>query len=108
MVDRHTKTDGETYAYGPYGYWAPSWRYGRRGRWGGGFYGGWYGDPFWGPWGPYDATFDTIERFNASAEVVMGHGPKPPGDPRAFDARQVMQNLAAKIVRPGETAPPHA
>jgi hypothetical protein len=50
---------------------------------------------------------DTIDRYDASAEVVVGHGPKPANDPRAFDARQVMQNLAAKIVRPGE-APPHA
>ena len=108
MVDRHTRNTGETYidSYGPwgYGYWRPSWRFGRRGVW----YGGWYGDPFWGPWGPYDASIDTIERFDASAEVVVGRGPKPANDPRAFDARQVMQNLAAKIVRPGETPPPHA
>jgi len=101
MVDRHTQNTGETYIdpYGPYGYWRPSWRFGRRG--------GWYGDPFWGPWGP-DGTIDTIERFNASAEVVAGHGPKPANDPRAFDARQVMQNLAAKIVRPGEAPPAHS
>jgi hypothetical protein len=100
MVDRHTQNTGETFIepYGPYGYWRPSWRFGRRGG-----FGGWY-DPFWGP----DATLDTIDRFNASAEVVVGHGPKPANDPRAFDARQVMQNLAAKIVRPGEAPPPHA
>ena len=93
MVDRHTQNTGETFidAYGPYGYWRPSWRFGRRGG-----FGGWY-DPFWGP----DATLDTIDRFNASAEVVVGHGPKPANDPRAFDARQVMaEPRAAKIVRP--------
>jgi hypothetical protein len=105
MVDRHTQNTGETYVepYGPWGYWRPTWRFGR----GGGWYGGWYGDPFWGPWGP-DATIDTIDRYNASAEVVVGRGPKPANDPRAFDARQVRQNLAAKIVRPGETPPAHS
>lgn len=104
MVERHTQNTGETYVepdgpwgYGPWGYWRPTWR--GRGGW---FYGGFWG----GPWGPY-GDVETIDRYNASAEVVMGHGPKPPGDPRAFDARQVMQNLAAKIVRPGETSPAH-
>ena len=98
MVDRHTQTTGTTYAdpyfYGGWGYWAPSWRFRRRG----GYWGGYWGDP----WGPY--AVDTIGRFNASAEIVVGHGPKPPGDPRAFDARQVTQNLEAKIVRPGAPA----
>jgi hypothetical protein len=105
MADRHTQNTGGAYLvdpYGPWGYWRPTWRFRGHGGW---FYGGayWGGDP-WGPWG----DVQTIERFDASAEVVMGHGPKPPGDPRAFDARQVMQNLAAKIVRPGETSPAHS
>jgi hypothetical protein len=102
MVDRHTQDTGTTYAdpyfYGGWGYWRPTWRF--RGR--GGFY---YG-AFWGdPWGPYDV--ETIDRYNTSAEIVVGHGPKPKGDSRAFDARQVMQNLDAKIVRPGQTPPAH-
>ena len=71
MVDRHTRNTGQTYidSYGPwgYGYWRPSWRYGR----GGGWYGGWYGDAFWGPWGPYDATINTIDRFDASHNVKL-------------------------------------
>jgi hypothetical protein len=105
MVDRHTKDTGETFVepYGPWGYWGPTWRFrGRRG-W---FYGGGFG--YWGdPWGPY-GDLDTINRYSASAEVVMGHGPKPAGDPRAFDARQLMQNLEPKIVRPGATPPAHS
>ena len=103
MVDRHTQNTGETYVdnYGPWAYWRPTWAYRRRGGW-------IYESPFWGdPWGGY-ATVNTIDKYQASAEVVVGHGPKPPGDPRAFDARQVMQNLQAKILRPGEAPPPHA
>ena len=103
MIDRHTHNTGETFLdpYGAWGYWRPSWTFRRHGGW---FYGGGYwGDPSWP-----QADFETIDRFDASAEVVMGHGPKPPGDPRAFDARQVMQNLAAKIVRPGEAPPAHS
>jgi hypothetical protein len=99
MVDRHTQNTGSAFVepYGPWGYWGPTWRFrGRRGFYGGGF--GYWGDP----WGPY-GDIDTISRYSASAEVVMGHGPKPAGDPRAFDARQVMQNLAPKIVRPGDS-----
>jgi hypothetical protein len=97
MVDRHTQNTGAVYAdpyYGGWGYWAPSWRFRRRGFYGG-YWGGYWGDP----WGP--GAIDTIESFNASAVIVVGHGPRPPDDPRAFDARQVMQNLGAKIVRPG-------
>ena len=101
MVDRHTQNTGATYAapyYYGWGYWAPSWRFRRRG----GYWGGYWGGPWGDPWGPY--AVDTIDRFDASAEIVVGHGPKPPGDPRAFDARQVMQNLEAKIARPGAPA----
>lgn len=42
----------------------------------------------------------TIEKFEASAEIIVGRGPKPPNDPRAFDAREVMTNLGPTIVRP--------
>jgi hypothetical protein len=76
-----------------YGYgWRPSWRFRRA-------YGGWstWG-PGWGydPWGPtYVSTFN---RYDASAQIVMGRGPKP--DARALDAREVMMNLGASIVRP--------
>jgi hypothetical protein len=98
MVQRHTHNTGETYVtpnfVGPWGgYWAPYWAYDRGLGWG-------YWDPYWG--GPFLGGYDVerIDRYKATAEIVMGHGPKPADNPRAFDARQVMANLGPKIVRP--------
>ncbi|MBO9710121.1 MAG: hypothetical protein J7521_18115 [Caulobacter sp.] len=84
------------YYGGYYGYWRPSWRYyGPR-------YGGWRAwDPYWGdPFFATPAEVRTIEKFEASAEIVMHKGPKPQGDPRAYDAREIMANLAPQIQRP--------
>jgi hypothetical protein len=103
MVDRHTDKDKKTYVdsdpfYGPgyaYGYWRPYWGY-----YGSGY--GWRGwDPFWGQpfWGD-QTQISTVQKFKAVAEIAVGHGPKPAGDPRAFDAHAVMANLGPKIVRP--------
>ncbi|MGH6988180.1 MAG: CC0125/CC1285 family lipoprotein [Caulobacteraceae bacterium] len=102
-VDRHTDRNVETYGtpVGPYPYWRPYWRYwgGWRGRgWGWSGWGPWWGDPFWGP----DFDVETVQRFQASTEIVMHRGPKPAGDPRAFDARAVMANLGPTIQRPGQ------
>jgi hypothetical protein len=102
MVERHTDKDKRTFVdpdpfYGPgypWGYWQPYWSY-----YGPGF--GWRGwDPFWG--GPFwgGAEVQTIQKFKAGAEIAVGHGPKPAGDVRAFDARAVMANLGPKIQRP--------
>lgn len=96
-VDKHTERDRQTYidpafGPGPYGFWRPRWR-----SWGG------YG---WGAWGPYGwgyyngATVSTVQKFQASADVVMQHGPKPMNDPKAMDAREVLTNLGPKIERP--------
>ena len=83
--------------YGPYSrfygpYWGPSWRYYRSGFW----------SPWdrWGPWGPQDIDTRQIDRYEASAEIIMGRGPKPAGDPNAFDAREVIQNLGPQVTRP--------
>jgi len=75
--------------YSPY--WGPSWRYYRGGYWSR------WNDPFWGRPG-----FDTrqIDRFEATSEIVMGRGQKPAGDPNAFDAREVIQNLGSRVTRP--------
>jgi len=106
-ADRSTDKQTDTYALpGPYGYgWRPYWR----------FYGGRHGwatwDPYWGgPWGPgwggrfggppWGPDVETVERYEASAEIVMGHGPKPANDRRAMDAHEVTANLASHIVRP--------
>lgn len=85
---------GATYGYG----WRPSWRFRR-----GGYYGGWaYWGPGYGPWG-YDpwgpASISEFTRYEVSAEIVMGKGPRPPGG-RALDAHEVMMNLGPGIVRP--------
>lgn len=102
-VERHTERDKRTYLdpdpfYGPgyaWGYFRPSWAFYGRGygwrRWG-----PYWGDPFWAD----SATVETVQKFEASAEVAMGHGPKPAADPRAFDAREVMANLGPQIARP--------
>ncbi len=108
IVDRATDRDARTYVepdpfyrpwYGPaYGYWRPSWRYFGRG------YGWRTWDPFWGdPFWADRVDVRTVERFEATAEIVMGKGAKPVDDPRAFDARAVIDNLRPRIQYP---APP--
>ncbi|WP_420136503.1 CC0125/CC1285 family lipoprotein [Sphingomonas sp.] len=100
MADRNTERNSNTYVTqpfgpGPYGYWGPSWRYGRRGS-------GWrnwdpyWGNPFWA--GSVDVT--TVTRYEAAAEIVMGRGPKPSNNVRAFDARAVVVNLAPRVQTP--------
>ena len=74
--------------YSPF--WGPSWRYYRRGAWSP------WGDPFWGS---RDFDVREIDRYEASAEIVMGRGPKPAGDPNAFDAREVIQNVGPRVTR---------
>jgi hypothetical protein len=100
-TDRHTRTyvDPDPF-YDPwygsrFGYWRPYWRY----------YGGGYGwrtwDPFWGdPFWADRVDVRTVDRFEASAEILMFRGRKPANDPRAFEARAVVDNLGPRIVRP--------
>ena len=61
-------------------------------------------DPFWPRWGYYDPYWGPAEyrestRYVASAEILMGKGPKP-DDAAYFDADQVIMNLSGNIVRP--------
>ena len=102
LSDRNTDMRTRTYATpsfagGPYGYgyWGPSWRY--RGR---GF--GWRSwDPFWGdPFWDRSVDINTVDKYEANAEIVLGRGPKPRDNVRAFDAREVMNNLGPSIVTP--------
>jgi hypothetical protein len=97
-VERQTDKHTQTYVdpTGPYGYgWRPYWRYYGRGY-------GWRGwDPYWGdPFWADQVDVQTIERYETSAEIIMRHGPKPADDKHAFDARDVLSNLASKIVKP--------
>jgi hypothetical protein len=104
-TDRNTRTTIDSdpfmrpgFGYGAgYGYWRPAWRYyGPR-------YGGWRSwDPFWGdPFFTDRAQVRTVEKFEASAEIVLHKGPKPAGDTRAYDAREILTNLRDQIQRPG-------
>jgi len=65
----------------------------------GGFYWRYYRGG-WGGWGSYQENATTFHRYEATAEVVMGRGPKPAGDIYSYDAREVAQNLAPQIIRP--------
>ena len=111
MADRDTKLQSRTYAtpgiggpwgYGGFGgYWGPSWNFYGRGygwrRFGGGFgYGG------FGGFGGFGNDFDvqTIDRFQATAEIVMRRGPIPQGDIRAFDAHKVVETIGPSVVLP--------
>ena len=76
---------------GGYPYWNPYWRYSRRGF-------GW--DPFYDPFWDRDIELREIDKYEANAEIVMGRGPAPANDPRAFDARQVYANLSPRVPRP--------
>jgi len=99
IVRRDTERDVDTRVYdsglrSPYGYWRPSWRY-YGGRYGWRHWDPWYGGPFWGD------TIDvrTVERYEATAEIVMFRGSRP-SDPSSFDARQVIGNLRPTIQVP--------
>ena len=85
---------GAAYGWG----WRPAWRYyGRRGWIG---WSPWAGDPFWAD----DVDIQQIDRYETSAEIVIGKGPQP-ADHKVFDARQVMANLGPSIVRPVDKPP---
>lgn len=109
MVQRDTDRQARTYstpalggigAYGGWGgYWGPSWGFYGRGfgwrRFGGGF--GWGG---WGGYGFNDFDVRTVDRFEASAEIVMRKGTPGPEDVRAFNARQVIEKIGPTVVLP--------
>jgi hypothetical protein len=96
-VERATDRDVRYQAYPdpfyrPYSpFWGPSWRYYHRGLWSR------WNDPFWGR---NDFDVREIDRFEANAEIVLGRGSKPAGDPNAFDAREVIANLGGRVTRP--------
>ena len=77
-----------------FGYWRPSWRY--------------YGARGWRSWYPYHGhTFWTdhvdvreVERFEAIAEIRMGNNPPPSGASRSMNAREVIERLGPRVVRP--------
>jgi hypothetical protein len=103
IVDRHTDRQARTYVepdplYHPwygYGYWRPYWRYYGRG-FGWRAWDPWWGGPFWAD----SVNVQTIQKFEATAEIQMHHGAKPADDPAAFDAHAVIDNLRPRIQYP--------
>lgn len=97
-TERHTTTYREPNAWGPgpWGYWSPSWRFYRGRRWGWRYYDPFWDDPFWNDRG-WD--YRTVEKYEATAEVVMKKGPKP-DNIRAFDAHEVLSRLGPSIEMP--------
>jgi hypothetical protein len=96
VVQRATDAESRILRTGPDPYYRPDfWLYYSyfHPRW------GWHngGDPFWN-----DNNYREITRYEASAEIVLGQGAKP-GDPNAFDARDVIANLGNRILRPTES-----
>ncbi|MEZ5994119.1 MAG: hypothetical protein R3C25_00035 [Hyphomonadaceae bacterium] len=84
-TEEHSQLQGTGYRPA-FSYWA------YRPRWG---WGPWY-DPFWDE----PERYREVTRYEAIAEIAMFSGPKPAGDPNAFDAREVQANLQGRIVRP--------
>lgn len=87
------------FGYGRFGfggYWGPSWRF-YRPAFGWGFYDPFFGDPFLG-----GADIRTVDRFEATAEILMRRGPIPRDEVRAFDARAVVNTIGPTIVYPGQ------
>lgn len=67
-------------------YWGPDWRFYRGGA--------------WSRWNSgWESDVRQIDRYEASAEIVMGRGAKPADDPNAFDAREVIANVGPRVVR---------
>jgi hypothetical protein len=102
--DRMTNRESHTYVDRPFGswggwggYWGPRWRY-----WGRGYgwrsWDPWFGDPFWAD----SIDIHTVDRYEANAEILMGKGPKPADNRRAFDARDVLARLGPSIEMPRE------
>lgn len=106
-TDRQTRTYstpglgwGGGFGYGGFGgYWGPAWRY----------YGRGFGWRSWDPWfgggfGPWGNDFDIrqIDRFEATAEIVMRKGPIPREDIRAFDARKVVDTVGPTVQLPDQ------
>jgi len=112
MADRDTNLQSRTFStpgiggpwgYGGFGgYWGPAWRYGGRGfgwRSWDPWFGGGFGGGFGGPWGN-DFDVRTIDRYEATAEIVMRKGPIPRDNIRAFDARKVVESIGPTVQLP--------
>jgi len=97
-TDKTTRTYVDPPSYGPswrYGYWRPYWSYWGP-SWGWRTWDPYWGDPFWAE----RVDVRTVEKYQASADIIMGKGPRPDDNPAAFVAREVLANLGPSIQRP--------
>jgi hypothetical protein len=103
-TDRHTERNSSYYSspdpfyhsgfWASYGWgWRPLWRYGGRHAWQ--VWDPYYGNPFWAD----GADLRQIDRYEASAEIVMGKG-QPQDGQRVFNAHEVAANLGPSVQRP--------
>ena len=103
-VDRHTNRQTSYYGDPYFGGWDGGLDYAlyRPGfGWGYGYGGfGPYGGFGYGGLGGGGFDIDQISQYQASVEVVMGHGPKPADNPHAYDAHQVVEHLQGTIAYP--------
>src|SRR3546814_12148291 len=90
--DRDVDTRVRTGPFRPVGvcYWGPSWRYYGPYGWRG--WNPWFGRPFF----TSTVDIDTIERYEAMAEIVMFRGTRA-NEQMSFDARAVLANLGPTI-----------
>ena len=59
----------------------------------------WYGGGF----GAFnDIDVQTVQRYEASAEIVIGRGPIPRDNLRAFSAREVADRIGPTVRLPGQ------
>lgn len=96
-VENETETEksyssSEPAFYGRYGYGYP-------------FHRPYYAFPYYAygfGWGHpfYDSYTREITRYSAVAYIAMYNGEKPADNPQAFDAREVMANLAPYVLEP--------
>ena len=110
MADRDTDRQARTYSTPGYGGWGQGFGGFGGGLWGPrwGFYGRGFGyrawDPFWGgPWGGFGGAggdIRTIDRYEASAEIVMFKGTPERGNVRAFNARNVVETVGPTVRLP--------
>jgi hypothetical protein len=91
LAGRATDAQRRTVSTPGFSGWEPEWLYLGRGQW-----------IIMPRSDPFGRDFDRTEitQYRASAEILLGKGPKPANDPGAFDAREVQANLAPTIVRP--------
>lgn len=104
LADRDTNLRSRTYTTpgigsgfgGGFG-WSPYWRYRSRAF-------GWRTwDPFWGdPFFDRSVDVRTVDKYEAMAEIILGRGPKPADNIRAFDARAVLDSLGPRVMMPAQ------